>query len=160
MKKKKDAKEEKAKPGQPTKYKDSYAKVAFKLCLLGATDQDLADAFDINVDTVYEWKKRHAKFSEAIKEGKDTADAQVAHSLFQRAVGYSHKAHKIQLDRSGKWQTKEYVERYPPSEVAAIFWLKNRKPKEWREKLDIEQKTIIVKHEDDEHPDDNNAKGN
>jgi hypothetical protein len=29
-----------------------------------------------------------------------------------------------------------YTERYPPDTAAAIFWLKNRQPKHWRDKVE------------------------
>jgi hypothetical protein len=31
--------------GRPTKYKEEYNEQAYKLCLLGATDKELADFF-------------------------------------------------------------------------------------------------------------------
>ncbi len=149
MTKKKDPKDIKP-SGAPTKYLIKYNEQAFRLALLGSTNEDIAKFFNISESTLYEWCIKHPKFAESIKAGGEEADTKVAKSLYQRALGYEHKAQKIVLDRSGEWKVKDYIERYPPSEVAAIFWLKNRKPKDWREKLDIEQKTIIVKSEDDE----------
>lgn len=138
---------EEKKAGRPTLYKEIYAKQGYRLCLLGADNQKLADFFEVAPSTISEWLVKKRAFSEAIKAGREVADAKVADALFNRAVGYKHKATKMQLDRNGKWQTKEYTEIYPPDPTSALFWLKNRQPDKWREKLDIEQKTIVVKVE-------------
>ena len=125
--------------GRPTLYREEYADKAFKLCLMGATDAKLAEFFEVNEDTINEWKKRHPEFSESLKRGKDDADAVIAASLYHRAKGYSHKAVKIFADpKSGAEQIVEYVEQYPPDTTAAIFWLKNRQRANWRDKTEQE----------------------
>lgn len=122
--------------GRPTKYRPEYAEQSLKLCRLGATDKELADFFQVNEDTINEWKKVHSEFSESLKQGKMLADAEVADKLYRRATGYEHKAVKISSSPDGKEHLTEYVERYPPDTTAAIFWLKNRRPSEWRDKVD------------------------
>jgi hypothetical protein len=64
------------------------------LCLLGASDEKIADALEVAVSTFYLWKQEHKEFSEALARGRE-ADATVAKSLYRRAKGYSHKAVKI-----------------------------------------------------------------
>lgn len=123
--------------GRPSKYQPGYAEQALKLCRLGATDKELADFFQVNEDTVNEWKKVHPEFSESLKQGKSLADAEVADKLFKRATGYEHKAVKITASPDGREHLTEYVERYPPDTTAAIFWLKNRRPDVWRDKTDV-----------------------
>ncbi|MFT9441048.1 MAG: helix-turn-helix domain-containing protein [Acetobacter papayae] len=123
--------------GRPSKYQDEFAEQARKLCLLGATDQDLADFFEVSEQTVNAWKTSYPEFLESIKKGKDLADAEVAARLFHRAVGYSHKAVKIFNDQ-GKPLVVDYEEHYPPDTAAAIFWLKNRQRAKWRDKQDVE----------------------
>lgn len=137
--------------GRPTKYKTTYNGQAEKLCKLGATDAELAEFFEVCEDTIYEWKKVHPKFSESIKKGKTLADANVADRLYQRAMGYSHKAVKIfpsggeTEDAEGKKEKGPlivpFIEHYPPDTTAAIFWLKNRQPKKWRDKQEIDVRT-------------------
>src|SRR5437879_6362163 len=83
------------KQGRPSAYKPEYAGDAEKLCLLGATDADMADFFDVAESTVALWKRTHAEFSESIKRGKAQADATVADRLFKRATAYQHRAVKI-----------------------------------------------------------------
>lgn len=123
--------------GRPTKYTDKTAKHAFRLCLLGATEPELAAFFEVHQDTISEWKTVHEEFSEALKAGKFEADSKVAQSLYRRARGYSHKAVKIFL-HEGQPVIVDYIERFPPETTAAIFWLKNRQKKLWRNKEDDE----------------------
>lgn len=127
--------------GRPSKYEARFPKMAAKACELGATHQDLADLFDVSIDTVTTWIKEHPKFSASIKEAKLRADEQVEKSLFKRALGYSHEDVDIRTVAIGNGQSEivktPLTKHYPPSEVACIFWLKNRKPKEWRDKQDV-----------------------
>lgn len=119
--------------GAPTKYKDEYSEQVYKLCLMGAIDEQLADFFDVCVDTINEWKKVHTEFSESIKRGKQFADAEIANSLFHRAKGYEHPDVDLKMYEGQIIETK-LTKHYPPDTTAAIFWLKNRQPKEWRDK--------------------------
>jgi hypothetical protein len=123
--------------GRPTKYKEEYNEMAFKLCLLGAIDKDLANFFDVEESTVNKWKIDYPKFSESIKKGKDDADAKVAQSLYHRALGYEHPEEKI-FCSDGEITTYDTVKHYPPETAAAIFWLKNRQSKKWRDKVETE----------------------
>lgn len=129
--------EEESKAGRPTKYIDSYPKQAYKLCLLGATDKDLATFFEVVESTINEWKLTHAEFSESIKKGKVLADAVIAKSLYHRAKGYSHKDVDIRVVDKEIIQT-DIIKHYPPDTTAAIFWLKNRQPQSWRDKQEVD----------------------
>jgi len=121
--------------GRPTAYKPEYSELGFKYCLLGATDAQMADFFDVSEQTINTWKTKHPEFLESIKKGKDEADAKVASSLYHRALGYEHDEDKIFND-SGKPLIVPTIKHYPPDTGAAIFWLKNRadwKDKQYRE---------------------------
>jgi hypothetical protein len=122
--------------GRPTKYKTEYCEQATKLCRLGATDEELADFFEVNTDTIYEWQKVHPEFSEALKKGKLLADAEVADKLYQRAIGYIGKTTKFATYEGQISDSMEVEEHYPPDTTAAIFWLKNRQRKKWRDKVE------------------------
>lgn len=132
--------EEKRPVGRPSKYKDEYCEQAYKLCLLGATDKQIADFFDIDVSTLGNWKNDHPEFLESLKGGKENADAEIAKALFHRAKGYSHQAIKM-FNNQGVIVSEEYTEHYPPDTTAAIFWLKNRQPKQWRDKQEIDHQS-------------------
>ncbi|GGO89055.1 hypothetical protein GCM10011348_45910 [Marinobacterium nitratireducens] len=122
---------------RPTRYKAEFAEQARKLCLLGATDKDLADFFEVAETTIDNWKKAHAEFMGSIKSGKQLADATVADRLYKRATGYEHDAVKI-FNNGGEEMVVPYTERYAPDTTAAIFWLKNRQPEKWRDKQHVD----------------------
>lgn len=125
--------------GRPSKYHDLVPEQARKLCMLGATDAELADFFGISESTLNNWKTDHPEFMESLKEGKSQADAEVASKLYHRATGYSHNAVKIVANATtGQEHIVPYTEHYPPDTTAAIFWLKNRRPDLWRDKQEID----------------------
>lgn len=123
--------------GRPTKYKPEYAELAYKFCLLGADDNRLADLLEVDVATIYRWKLAHEDFCEAIKEGKDKADAEIAKALYHRAKGYSHPDVEVKVIDSQVVMV-DLIKHYPPDTGAAMAWLKNRQPKYWRDKQDID----------------------
>lgn len=125
--------------GRPTKYQIQFAEQARKLCELGATDEDLANFFNVSARTIYRWQIDRPEFCQALKAGKETADDRVERSLYHKAVGYTHDAVKIFMP-SGATEPvyAEYKEHYPPDTTAGIFWLKNRKKAEWKDKIDQE----------------------
>jgi len=123
--------------GRPTLYKPEYDEQARKLCLLGATDDELANFFEVNEDTIYEWKKVHPTFSDSIRKGKVQADANVADRLYQRAMGYEHPDVHISNYQGEVTQTP-ITKVYPPDPASAIFWLKNRQRTKWRDRVESE----------------------
>lgn len=137
------------KPGRPTEYDPSYNEEAFGLCLLGAVDAELAEHFGIAQSTLYEWKNRHPEFAEAIKRGKHPADAIVAGSLFQRAQGYEWdeavpiKVKEVIYENGKRLKETERIETVmvhkvvPPDPTSMIFWLKNRRRGDWKDKQEI-----------------------
>lgn len=127
------------KPGRPSKYKEEFAEQARKLCLLGATDADMARFFEVSEATLNNWKHEHPAFLEALKAGKSLADGVIAESLYQRAKGYSHPEDDIRTVSLPAGGGSEIVitptiKHYPPDTTACIFWLKNRRPDLWRDK--------------------------
>ena len=124
--------------GRPSKYKKEYNKQVRKLCLLGATDVEIANFFEVDVSTINNWKIEYPKFFESIKEGKEMADAEVANKLYHRALGYEHIDTKFATFEGKITDTKEYIKHYAPDPTAAIFWLKNRQSAKWRDKQEVE----------------------
>ncbi len=117
--------------GRPTKYKKDICEQATKLCAKGFTNQELADFFEVNIDTIYEWQKRHEAFSDALKSGKKYSDDKVMDSLYNRALGYEFIETKQEDGDSGK-KTTITTKQMAGDTTAQIFWLKNRRPDEWR----------------------------
>ena len=123
---------------RPSSFKPEYAEQAEKLCKLGATDKEMADFFAVSEQTINAWKQAHPEFLESLKKGKMLADANVADRLYSRAMGYSHDAVKIAVSPAGEHHQVPFTEHYPPDTTAAIFWLKNRRPDQWRDKIQQE----------------------
>ena len=124
--------------GRPTKYKPEYDELAFNYCLLGATNDQMAEFFDVDPSTIDNWIAAHESFLGSIKKGRAVADGKVARSLYERANGYSHPEDDIRTVSIGDNQGSEIVitptiKHYPPDTTAAIFWLKNRQTKLWRD---------------------------
>jgi len=123
--------------GRPSSYKPEYAEQAAKLCVLGATDAEMADFFDVALSTFSLWKVKHQEFSDSLKGSKEVADRRVETALYNRAMGYSHEETDVRVV-DGAIMMTPMIKHYPPDTTAAIFWLKNRKPDEWRDKRETE----------------------
>lgn len=109
-----------------------------KVCKLGATDEDIADWFDVSVRTVNNWKTEHPEFLQSLKRGKVVADAEVADALFRKAIGYERKVERI-IKAPGGHQEKVTISEWTgPDTTACIFWLKNRAKDRWRDKQNLE----------------------
>ncbi|SRR6266540_108677 len=141
-----------AKSGRPSKYKIEYAEQAYKLCLLGSTDKQLANFFEVEEKTVNTWKKQQTEFLQSLKRGKNEADANVASKLYTRAIGYSYE--EVTFEKIGSkealektpneqiavevYKKKLVIKQIPPDTTAQIFWLKNRQREHWRDKQSFE----------------------
>ena len=135
MTKKPTTRKGKQRGGRPTKYKPEYDQQAYKLCLMGATDAQLADFFEVDEGTINRWKDKHGGFCASVKRGKMPADGEVAESLFRRATGYTHPDVHIGM-YEGEAVITKITKHYPPDTAAICFWLKNRAG--WRDKHELE----------------------
>lgn len=135
--------------GRPTDYREKFCEEARTLCENGATDVEVADALEISVATLYRWKNRHPQFCEALKNGKAVADERVERSLYHKALGYTFDAVKI-FQYEGQPVVVPYREHVPPDTTAAIFWLKNRRPEQWRDKTEVHFRHTVERMTDDE----------
>lgn len=129
------------KNGAPTKYRQEYDHQAYKLCLLGHTDAELAEFFEVQESTINNWKIAHPSFLESIKNGKQIADSNISESLYKRAMGYEHPDIDIKVVNGAIVQTP-LMKHYPPDPTSMIFWLKNRQPKKWRDKQEVATENI------------------
>lgn len=108
----------------------------------GLTDEDIAHNIGIAAGTLYVWKNEYNEIAEALKEGKQVADRRVENALYKRAIGYTFVEVTRELTTNAKGEaemvvTKEVLKEVEPNTTAQIFWLKNRKPHEWRDKKDV-----------------------
>ena len=126
---------------KPKIYSDDMPLRAYRLALLGLTDEEIADAFGVSVEALDKWKQKYPEFKKHLKAGKQEADSHVAESLFNSARGFvvpeekvfcNTVAGEVQVTRV---QTEKY---YPPNITATKFWLKNRNKEIWRDVQNLE----------------------
>ena len=103
----------------------------------GLTDEQIAGNMGIKRQTLYEWKKKYPVFSDTLKRGKEIIDRQVENSLLKRALGYEYDEVTTTTYPNGEEETKRVTKHVVPDTTAQIFWLKNRKPDDWRDKEDV-----------------------
>lgn len=105
----------------------------------GLTDEQISRNMGIAYSTFREWKKKYSAFSAVLKRTKDVVDREVENALFKRAMGYKYDEVTYERGEEVKRVTKEVA----PDTTAQIFWLKNRKPAEWRDKVE-QQQTVTI----------------
>ncbi len=109
----------------------------------GLTDEQIAHNMGINKATLYRWKEKYCDICNALKIGKAVVDRQVENALLKRALGYSYTEIKEKYegqDLAERTVTKKQV---VPDVTAQIYWLKNRKPGDWRDKREPDDTTAI-----------------
>ena len=98
--------------------KSKWEQVKEKLILVegwardGLTDEQIANNLGISKTTFYKFKDEHIELFELLKKGKEVVDYQVENALLKNAL--------------------------EGNTTAQIYWLNNRKPKQWRNKQDID----------------------
>lgn len=84
---------------------------------MGLTDEQIAHNIGISTSTLYDWKNKYLKFSEALKKGKEVVDFEVENALYKNALA--------------------------GNVTAQIYWLNNRMPQRWRNKQESESKPDV-----------------
>jgi transposase-like protein len=138
--------------GRPTLYNPDKLILVEGWARDGLTNEQIAGKLGITAKTLYEWQKKYSEFRDALKKGKEVVDREVENALLKKAMGYTvevQKAVKVRRTeydpRTGR-KVAEYEEIVPGTEevlvpadtTAQIFWLKNRKPHEWRDRRGLE----------------------
>lgn len=117
----------------------------------GLIEKQIAHNMSIGESTLRTWKNNFPDIAEALRKGKEVVDREVENALFKSALGFMQKIKKpvrireVEYDpksgkkikESEKWVQVEEEVFIPPQVTAQIFWLKNRKPDQWREKNDL-----------------------
>jgi hypothetical protein len=104
----------------------------------GLTDKQIAENMGVAERTFTDWKKKFSAISAVLKKGKEVIDRQVENALLKRALGYEYVETTKELTDLGLTVTKQVTKQVAPDTTAQIFWLKNRKPQEWRDKKETE----------------------
>ncbi|HTB40774.1 MAG TPA: hypothetical protein VK777_27040, partial [Reyranella sp.] len=92
--------------------------------------------------TIDLWIATHPDFAEAVQQGRDVADAIAVESLFTRVTGYNHPVEKVFLYR-GEPRTATYTAHVPPETRACMYWLRNRRPEDWRAKAETTPEVFV-----------------
>ena len=127
--------------------KSKWEQVQDKLILVegwardGLTDEQIANNLGISKDTFYKYKKEHTDFSDSLKRGKEVVDYQVENALLKRALGYQYDEITYEDGEEIKRVTKQVA----PDTTAQIFWLKNRRPSKWKDKIENEKENSNIK---------------
>ena len=118
--------------GRPTVYKPDYAEIARHACMLGASNETLAERFEVSRRTIDNWITAIPEFGDAVRHGRQVADESVVAALYARATGMERKSIKVVEGDGGPVTTTHTVQALPDVR-ACIFWLRNRRPEQWRE---------------------------
>lgn len=134
------------------KYVAGKEELIIASCRAGATNETLAKCLGIGLTTFKRILKEYPeKMHPLIKEGKQEADFKVESALYRRAVGYDYEETEtiVSVDKEGNATPTKVrkIKRHVPGDVTAqIYWLKNRKPDEWKDR------NFVVHQGDEEHP--------
>lgn len=126
-------------PGRDSLYDPSMNEQARKLALLGITDKEIAEFFGVTDRTLNNWKNEYPAFFQSLNAGKIQADAEVADSLYRRAVGEVVFVEKRVKNSEGEYEVIRLSQQVPADPGAAKLWLTNRQGRLWREKSHVEQ---------------------
>lgn len=124
--------------GRPNKY---YSHVEPKLLLIeawardGVTEEQICNNLDVSVSAWSEYKKEFPALVEALKNGREVIDVMVENALLKAALGYNYTEEELNKITGQPIELRKVAH---PNTTALIFWLKNRRPKEWRDKQEIE----------------------
>ena len=148
MTRKKEASELKKRGRKPAYNPDIHPQLCQILAKEGKTNEEMAKRCGVSVEAFRKWQHKYPELVAPIKIGKEYADDEVIQSLFNRARGYKFTEKRVvqigdertEIDGEGKeWRVKAVRKEMTEKEIAPdptsmIFWLKNRRPKDWRDK--------------------------
>ena len=113
----------------------------------GLTDEQIAYNMGIGTTTLYRWKEEYREIWESLKRGKEVVDRMVENALLKRALGYEYEEVSEKFEGGVLTERKVTKKQIAPDTTAQIFWLKNRKPIDWRDKRnnsdDIEDTSAV-----------------
>jgi hypothetical protein len=101
----------------------------------GLTLEQISDNLDVAVSTLCEYQNKYPEFAEALKNGREVIDVMVENALLKAALGYNYTEEELNKITGEPIELRKVAH---PNTTALIFWLKNRKPREWRDKQELE----------------------
>ena len=115
----------------------------------GLSDEQIAHNMGIHPATLYKWMNEYNEINEAIKKGKEVADFEVENALYKSALGYEVEEVKTIFEDTDNGQRKrveKIKKQVSPNVTAQIFWLKNRKSEDWRDRRDVDHSGEITQN--------------
>lgn len=128
--------------GRPSVFSEKVIGKIIELYGQGKTEEQVANIIGIHKDTLRKYKQRDQDFFFSSREAKALADEMVEASLFTRAIGYNHPEERV-FCYQGEIYTHQSEKHYPPDTNAAVFWLKNRRPEVWKDKVHVETEESV-----------------
>lgn len=117
----------------------------------GLTDEQMASNIGISKSTFYAWKDKYKEFSDAVKRGKEVIDIMVENALLKSAMGYKYdevvkeRIYNPDTGESEIVEVKRTTKDVAPNSTSLIFWLKNRRPADWRDTKNIDAAVEVKK---------------
>ena len=106
----------------------------------GLTNDQIAHNIGVSGRAFAEWISRFPAISSALKKGKAPVDLEVENALLKRALGYEYEETITEVEELAGGKQKKHIRKVmkhmPPDTTAQIFWLKNRRPDKWRDKIE------------------------
>ena len=139
--------------GKPTLYDEYVIVTVERLAAKGLTNRDIAKNLCIGERTFYEWLERYPQLAHALKKYRGLADIEVENALYRNAVGYNYQE-QVTTNRGAVVTVNKYHAGNP---TAQIFYLKNRMPQRYRDKIeheltvseDISQMAFMIKRREE-----------
>lgn len=104
----------------------------------GLTEEQIAKNIGISRQSLWKWKEKEVDILNALKKGKEVVDIEVENALLKRALGYTITLKEQKIDKDGCVHDLEKDVHIPGDTTAQIFWLKNRRKQQWRDKVEVE----------------------
>lgn len=117
------------------------------------TNFEMAQYFGVTEQTLNDWFIKDPDFALVMRANRMMADDRVERALYARAVGYSYKAQEVKITNEGKIYKTDVIKHVPPDITAITFWLKNRAPQQWKDKIDVNNSvegTVTIEHKEDD----------
>lgn len=141
-------KDEKPKLPRPEYTPEAWDDRARRCAAMGATLADIALILGIGLTTVKRWQRTHQSFAEAVQVGRKAADELVKRSLYEKAVGYTF-TEEVAFKSGSEVKVVTLTKQREPDTIAAIFWLKNREPENWKDRTEKHHTgAVAVEHQD------------
>lgn len=122
------------KVGKPTLYHEYVPAQVEMLAKEGLNNKQIAKSLGIGEKTFYEWLEKYPQLSHSLKKYRGLADIEVENALYRNAVGYNYKEQAV-TNRGEVVTVQKY---HSPNTTAQIFYLKNRMPDRYKDKVEHE----------------------